>query len=253
MDRYISIPDAASCVRLVEECVEIGVAGENWEQHLASGMAQRVGGDLGLYVSSKMNGGTPDLSTWTFAKGTDSTLQELFAAYRTAGGLQLLPELPIVGPRALRDGEVTYRQSELVSRRDYHASELYQRYMAPGQLEDFLSSVIIQADGTVLGLSIHRCHGQAGFTERDEAVAALLVLLLSNRRPCALGPDAARNLTQRQREVLTQLLKGSSDKEIAASLGISQATAHEHVLKILREFNVASRAKLLAKLLSRRR
>mgnify|MGYP003484456111 CR=1 FL=1 len=50
MDRYISIPDAASCMRLVEECVEIGVAGENWEQHLASGMAQRVGGDQALEI-----------------------------------------------------------------------------------------------------------------------------------------------------------------------------------------------------------
>jgi DNA-binding CsgD family transcriptional regulator len=63
--------------------------------------------------------------------------------------------------------------------------------------------------------------------------------------------DAKGNgLTHRQRQVLSLLLGGASEKEIAARLGISQNTGHSHVKTIYRRFRVSSRAQLMAQWLT---
>lgn len=53
-------------------------------------------------------------------------------------------------------------------------------------------------------------------------------------------------LTARQREVLTKVRSGASEKEIARSLDISPHTVRFHVRELYRLFGVASRGKLLA-------
>jgi DNA-binding CsgD family transcriptional regulator len=55
----------------------------------------------------------------------------------------------------------------------------------------------------------------------------------------------ARGLTQRQRQVLSLLLGGAAEKEIAAGLGISQHTTHSHIKAIYRHLRVSSRAQRL--------
>lgn len=49
-------------------------------------------------------------------------------------------------------------------------------------------------------------------------------------------------LTGRQREIVTLIAGGSTDKEIAARLGIRTATAQKHVANLLRRLGVANRA-----------
>jgi len=48
-------------------------------------------------------------------------------------------------------------------------------------------------------------------------------------------------LTKRQREVLALLVKGKSNKQIAGTLGIAEATVHTHVNAIFRILNVNNR------------
>jgi len=58
-------------------------------------------------------------------------------------------------------------------------------------------------------------------------------------KPARTALDA---LTAREREVLRLLAAGSSDKEIAAALGISRTTASNHVASIRDKLRVPSRA-----------
>jgi len=57
--------------------------------------------------------------------------------------------------------------------------------------------------------------------------------------------DWARTLTERQREVLTLMLQGRSNKEIARELGVSVGTAKNYVAVVLRAYNASSRAKAM--------
>jgi DNA-binding CsgD family transcriptional regulator len=58
-----------------------------------------------------------------------------------------------------------------------------------------------------------------------------------------LGPV---QLAPRQRQAVALLLHGMSEKEMAAELGVTQATAHEYVVEAYRRLNVRSRAELIA-------
>lgn len=55
------------------------------------------------------------------------------------------------------------------------------------------------------------------------------------------------NLTEREKEILLLLMKGSSYKEIAAHIFISVETLNSHIKNIYRKLNVHSRSELASK------
>jgi DNA-binding NarL/FixJ family response regulator len=68
-------------------------------------------------------------------------------------------------------------------------------------------------------------------------------------RPVA-SIDPGDKLTIRQKEVLTELLKGQASKEIARSLDIAEGTVKIHLAAIYRALGVRTRAEAIAKLKS---
>ncbi len=54
------------------------------------------------------------------------------------------------------------------------------------------------------------------------------------------------SLTNREREMLAQVLKGASNKEIAVSSSISERTVKTHLYRVYRKLNVKSRTKAIA-------
>ncbi|MGE0805438.1 MAG: response regulator [Burkholderiaceae bacterium] len=63
--------------------------------------------------------------------------------------------------------------------------------------------------------------------------------------PARTAPPAARDpiddLSPRERQILSQIARGSSNKEIARTLDIAEATVKIHVQHILRKLNLGSR------------
>ncbi len=59
------------------------------------------------------------------------------------------------------------------------------------------------------------------------------------RRDSAMAPET---LTERQLDVLTQLVQGSSNKEIARALGMAEPTVKGHLVTIFRVLRVRNRA-----------
>jgi DNA-binding NarL/FixJ family response regulator/class 3 adenylate cyclase len=76
-----------------------------------------------------------------------------------------------------------------------------------------------------------------GEVHLDPAVSRLLAQRLRSRKE----EEPVEPLTTREKEVLSQLAKGASNKEIAYELGITERTARTHVSNILGKLGLASR------------
>lgn len=83
--------------------------------------------------------------------------------------------------------------------------------------------------------------------EEAEGAGWLLALECAERR--SARPEVAA-LAPRLQRLLQHLLRGRSEKEIAAALALSPHTAHEYVKQLYRRLQVKSRAELMAKFVS---
>jgi NarL family two-component system response regulator LiaR len=79
----------------------------------------------------------------------------------------------------------------------------------------------------------------AGEALLDPTVAARLVAAVAEQR--AEGPRAADALTRRERDVLTLIARGLSNKRIAFELGLSEKTVKAHVGHVLAKLGVSDR------------
>lgn len=71
----------------------------------------------------------------------------------------------------------------------------------------------------------------------------------SARRPAnGLGSVAQSALTRREREVLFEVLRGHSNRDIAAHLGVSVTTINKHVHQVLSKLKVKTRAQVIARM-----
>jgi DNA-binding CsgD family transcriptional regulator len=70
-----------------------------------------------------------------------------------------------------------------------------------------------------------------------------------NVRGALLAAISRYALTNREGEVLLELLRGRSNHEIAGALFISTATACDHVSKILRKMNIRTRNQVFPKVM----
>jgi DNA-binding NarL/FixJ family response regulator len=91
------------------------------------------------------------------------------------------------------------------------------------------------ADAEEVAAAIRSAH--AGEVHLDPAVARLLAQRLRTRHE----EEPVEPLTPREKEVLAQLGKGASNKEIAYELDITERTARTHVSNILGKLGLASR------------
>ena len=78
----------------------------------------------------------------------------------------------------------------------------------------------------------------AGESLLHPSVAANLVRELQRREP---RNAAAADLTERERQVLAEIARGHSNKEIALALGIAEKTVKTHVGNILQKLHLADR------------
>lgn len=80
-----------------------------------------------------------------------------------------------------------------------------------------------------------------GETVVAPAMTMKLVKLLQNDQPASSSASMLDSLTQREREILTHLAQGESNKVIARALDISHDTVKLHVRHILAKLSLTSR------------
>lgn len=84
----------------------------------------------------------------------------------------------------------------------------------------------------------------SGQTYLQPSVASLVVAEFNRLSPHGLGPEAQRiasGLSQREQEIVRQLSRGMSNKEIAATLSIAEGTVKNHMTSILDKLHVMDR------------
>jgi len=64
-----------------------------------------------------------------------------------------------------------------------------------------------------------------------------------------LAPDCRSKLTNRERQVLELLVRGSSNRRIARALNISEPTVKNHLHSVFQKLDVADRTQAIAKVL----
>jgi DNA-binding NarL/FixJ family response regulator len=85
----------------------------------------------------------------------------------------------------------------------------------------------------------------AGDAVLDPAVTARVVARAArvgvDASPGAAGGSGIDHLTEREKDVLRQLTRGRTNAEIAADLGVGEATAKTHVSRVLTKLGVRDR------------
>jgi DNA-binding NarL/FixJ family response regulator len=113
--------------------------------------------------------------------------------------------------------------------------------------------------------SAAKAAGASGYIPKDlavpETVAAIKSIMARRRGDLAFAdffssrstangtrPPSNHGLTKREQEVVVELRRGRTNREIAARLGVSTATVNKHVQHVLKKLHVKSRGQAIARL-----
>lgn len=125
-------------------------------------------------------------------------------------------------------------ESQVIILTSYYDEDSVQSALKAGAVGYLLKNI----SGNELADAIRKAYkGQSTL-----APEATQVLIRATTRPPALG----RDLTEREREVLTLMLSGASNREIGEQLVISSSTVKNHVSSILSKLGTTSRTHAVA-------
>jgi DNA-binding CsgD family transcriptional regulator len=151
------------------------------------------------------------------------------------------------GPLLTGDYSTLLHHAEQWSPRAWANTPLGSMYSELGVRDEVLVPMT-PLGGVDRRLLLFRGQDSPDFSEREKAMLALArphVAELHTRRDRELR--GVPNLTPRQWEVLRQVAKGSSNTQIARTLGVSEATVRKHLENVFLRLGVQSRTEALAR------
>ncbi len=157
-----------------------------------------------------------------------------------------------------------YRFSDVVSREEYRASDLYRNFYSLIDVEHQMAFTLPATPGRVIAIALSRCDEDFSDEDRDVIERARPYLIQAWRnaidhtalrdelvaRP--LGPAPAngtvvdalrsRGLTERQAQVLALVAHGRSNRDAGAILDISDRTVQKHLEHCFRKLDLPGRS-----------
>jgi DNA-binding CsgD family transcriptional regulator len=143
---------------------------------------------------------------------------------------------------------LTWRLQDILGDAEWKASYHYKNYYEPQGIHTNIMSVYPLGPDTMSAIAFHRKTNTELYTSRERAIVHLVTSEIDwlHRDGMDLPVvSGLRDLTSRERQVLTGLLSGKSRKEIASLLKLSLHTVNDHIKSIHAHFNVNSRGKLM--------
>lgn len=119
-------------------------------------------------------------------------------------------------------------------------------FTASNRLEDCKSAMSNGARGYVVkgssgGELFHALNSLALGEEYVSPCIALMMMREANRPKKNVQPEANISLSYREDQIVAELLKGASNKEIADQLKLSEKTVKYYMTQIMQKFNVNNR------------
>lgn len=263
----LTVADFEDVFRLIQECRELWADADAWQAHLLEGARRLTGTAVGVYnelrlstdgravhVIDEVDLGWRDAAARTaFMRMFDdhpnraSFLPRCVRLARAAGGR--------AGRNDNGGGVVTALRHEMRPDGEWRRSKMFNEYRRPAHLDAFVLSFAANPNaGTVVMLCANQdvtdpppgLRAKTMLSLLNRQVAPLVGSVLATRRQRGLS-----GLSARLRQTLERLLAGDSEKQVAASLGISIPTAHEYISAVYRHFGVFARPELMAYFLRR--
>lgn len=247
--KSLRLSDVRAAFRLVGDCRDVGRDPAAWNAVLVRGLT----GMFGCYMSqalvgTQLAGGAIADAAGLADDWPDSAAYRWWLAFLAREEYLALPSFVAFNKPFVR--VTTARREELVPTAVWDRSAEKNELRSPCEQEEFIYSgaPVAGAPGRYHGLSLNRPVGAPAFTERERRLVELIheeVAALVGTR-LLLSPDQlVSGLPPRLKEVLTGLLEGDTEKQLAARLGLSRHTVHEYVIALYRRFGVRSRADLV--------
>ena len=255
----LTLKDISTVIRLVREVCDRWDDPRAWREHLLRGVCELVQGHVGLMLADVdgREGNFGRLAVMSVV-GLPSPMLPLVEpaigmlaerAYQDVDQ-NVLPGVANMYSHIVQHGWITASRSQLVDEAAYHAAAYYQNFHRHIDADDFVTSIrIVDIPRRAEGMVIDRPHGAPPFGDREVALLKLIhdeiapligVKLATEEHLCRDG------LSRRLRQVLSLLLDGKSEKEVARILDLGARTVHDYVTMLYEHFRVSSRAELLA-------
>jgi DNA-binding CsgD family transcriptional regulator len=252
----LTTPDVRALFNVLAEIRELGADPRAWRAHLAgfletelhcravvlSELQPRRTSGTRRAICTEHVSVVDRVTTGAAAADPDRFFREVFwFDHRADRSLDRL--IPLYGT------DFTRTRPCLVDDATWHRSPIANERWRPNDCDDFLLSARHVGGHACSALALYRPWRDRAFGERELAILDLLHDELRRDFAVGMGP----RLAPRARAVLTLLETGSSEKEIAADLGLSVHTTHDHVKAIYRAYGVRARPELMARLATARR
>ena len=225
--------------------------GPDRKLHLVAGLERMLGGALAAQSVDKDFGPSRRGRIREYVK-TRATpgLNRLFESL-IRHGLTIHPALRTVMQRFGGRVALTARRRDLLIDGSWYDDPFFEEHYRTSGLDDAVFSARQIRPGWVSRVSVVRARGERPFSEEERNAVGFFHEQLEQLEQRTAARRGEPRLTPRERDVLGALLRGASEKQVAAELGISPQTVHGRVKSIYLAYGVASRSELLVKCLAR--
>lgn len=249
----IRFEDARSLLRLVGELAELAPDPMLRGEHLVTRLCTLLKAQCGLLAILEIpdTPTEPRIVSGLEAGHMTAAARRLYQQYvaRTYNidpMVRILPQQVASCP----DTQVTFRRREVIANGPWYRSEFVNEVKFPIGADDAIYCMHPVYGRRYVGLGINRQRGDRPFGERERLLLHLVGSELGwffRWFDSAASDRGVLGLPPRLHEVMQQLLRGASEKEIANRLTLSPHTIHDHVKALYKRFGAASRAELLAR------
>lgn len=251
-DERLRLKDVRSIYRLLGECAELGREPSTWRMHMLEGLRRLTGARLALYMHIHDLSGPQERLTEPLSAGfLDDAHVRLWVHYQQNKAHRDDP-FHVSYYRNFDCSLRTRSLDSVLDQQQWLRSMHYNEYVRPCGLNDRIaSSLRLPGNDAIQAIVLHRAAADGKYSRR----AVRLTRLFHHELSMALGtrlkmepPEIAEPLPARLRDVLTGLVRGEAEKQIARRLGLSPNTVNRHVQRLYRRLDVRSRGELMFQL-----
>ncbi len=241
------LSDVRRAMHLVGECRELGRDPAQWRTHVC----QRLNGMVGAISSESFEvpnpiDGRPPRIFIDF--GLDVGARAVLHGY--VGRAEWADDpMPVAIVQVGRPALTLTRQQLVPDRSWYAARAVSDVRRAAGVNHCLASHRTLLRHGVCDEMGINRPLGDRPFGERERRLVSLfhteLARLWTRRPASAAVPAQVAELPPRAQRVYSFLVRGATERQAAAKLGLAPQTVHSYVKLLYQRLNVNSRAELL--------